>query len=334
MLYFLLGLSVCTALFLVWLYPTIMVGSDREATIRIPANATSETVYDSLQKYLGADYATRVIRLSRLRNIDFSSRHGLYVIPKGDNALAAMRRLTSGAQTPVRITINGFRSLPLLIDRISRKMEFPADSLRALLSDPAFMKQYGLTPEQALALFLDDTYEVYWTASPRQTVEKIGETYRFLWNPTRQRRAKDLGLSPADVMTIASIADEETNENREKGIVGRLYINRLHNNMKLQADPTVRFALGDFTIQRITKADLHVDSPYNTYLHQGLPPGPIRTTSQSTVTKILDSEPHSYLYMCAQENFSGRHNFASSYDEHLKNAARYQAALDKLGIKH
>lgn len=332
MLFILLGLSICILLCVVWLFPLIMVGSDRTATIRIPAGATEETVRDTLGKYLGPDYAGRVVRLSRLRNVDFATRTGMYTIQKGDNALVAMRKLTSGAQTPVRITINGFRSLPLLIDRISRKMAFPADSLRAVLEDPRFLAGYGLTPDQALALFIDDTYEVYWTASARATVEKIAQNYRYVWNQTRRNQVADLGLTPADIVTIASIVDEETNEEDEKGTIGRLYINRVLNNMKLQADPTVRFALGDFTIQRISKEDLHVDSPYNTYLHAGLPPGPIRTTSAATIYSILKAKPNSYLYMCAKEDFSGRHNFAESYDEHLRNAARYQAELDNRGI--
>lgn len=332
MLILLLALTLCAGAFLIWLYPIVMVKSDREVTIRIPANATTEMVSDSLELKLGPEFAGRVMQLAKLRNIKIEERHGSYTIPEGSNALAAMRKLTSGAQTPVRLTINGFRSLPLLIERVSRKMEFPADSLKKVLSDPAFMSQYGLTPEQALALFVDDTYEVYWTWSARQTVEKIAENYRYIWNDSRTHQAAELGLTPAEVMTVASIADEETNDENEKGIIGRLYINRLQNKMRLQADPTVRFAIGDFTIQRITNADLKTESPYNTYIHYGLPPGPIRTTSYATVKKILRSEPHSYLFMCAKEDFSGSHNFATSYDEHLRNATRYQAALDQRGI--
>lgn len=332
MLILLLALTLCAGAFLIWLYPMAMVKSEREVTIRIPAGATPEMVRDTLKNKLGKDFAGRVMQLAKLRNINIASRHGSYVVPEGSNALATMRKLTSGAQTPVRITINGFRSLPLLIERLSRKMEFPADSLKKVLSDPEFMGQYGLKPEQALALFIDDTYEVYWTWSARETVEKIAETYQYFWNESRRKQASELGLSPADLMTIASITDEETNDESEKGTIGRLYINRLQNNMRLQADPTVRFAIGDFTIQRITNADLKIDSPYNTYLHHGLPPGPIRTTSYATLKKILKSEPHGYLFMCAKEDFSGSHNFASSYNEHLRNAARYQSALDKRGI--
>lgn len=333
MLFVLLGLALCIIVFLVLLYPYVAVTARQDAMIRIPAGATAATVRDSVGKYLGDDFAGRVARLASLRHTDFSRRHGAYLVSEGMNAIEAARKLTSGAQTPVRITVNGFRSLPLLTERISLKMEFPADSLRAALADRGFMAEYGLSPDQAMALFVDDTYEAYWTLTARDLVRRIGENYRQLWDTEHTRAAAALGLTPADVMTIASIADEETNDPAEKGTVGRLYINRLQRGMRLQADPTVRFAVGDFSIRRVTRAHLATQSPYNTYLHAGLPPGPIRTTSAATVNAILDSKPNDFIYMCAKEDFSGTHNFAATYEEHLQNARRYQAALDRRGIK-
>lgn len=332
MLYILLGLALCIGAFMIAIYPTIITKSEQEANIKVPGNATPEMVRDTLTKYFGEKYANSVLRLAKLRRIDISQRHGAYTIPAGTNVLNAMRKLTSGAQTPVRITINGFRDMPKMISLISRKMEFPEDSLRAVLRDSLFLSQYGLTPANAMALFMDNTYETYWTASARQLVEKIGDSYNYYWDDERKELAASLGLSPAEIMVVASIVDEETNKEVEKATIGRLYINRLHNNMKLQADPTVRFALGDFTVQRILHKDLSVESPYNTYLHHGLPPGPIRTTSETTVSQILNSKPNNYLYMCAREDFSGRHNFASTYREHLENALRYQARLDERDI--
>lgn len=332
MLWILLGLSVCIVVFMLLLYPIVMIGASKEANIKIPKDATKEMVRDSLEKYLGKEYSDHVMRLASLRNVDFGRRYGAYTIDSGMNVLGGMRRLTSGAQTPVRITINGFRSLPLLIDRISSKMDFPSDSLRVLLENPEIMAAYGLTPQNAMALFLDDTYEVYWSNSARELIKKIGDHYLYVWNPSRTRQAAELGLTPADVTILASIVDEESNFKPEKGTIGRLYINRLNSKMKLQADPTVRFAIGDFTINRVTKKDLRTESPYNTYLIPGLPPGPIRTTSEETIKSILESKPNNYLYMCAKEDFSGSHNFATTYDEHLDNATRYQKALDKRGI--
>lgn len=332
MLWVLLGLCACIIVFLILLFPIVMTGAPSEATIKIPSGATQTQVKDSLEKYFGEKYTKHVMSLVNLRNVDFSKRYGAYKIDEGMNALETMRKLTSGAQTPVRLTINGFRNFPLLIQKISDKMDFPADSLQALIDNPEFMAQYGLTPENAMALFLDDTYEVYWSASARDVLNKIGDHYLYVWNPTREAQAADLGVTPAELTIIASIADEETNNQVEKGTVGQLYLNRIRSNMKLQADPTVRFAIGDFTIKRITKKDLKYESPYNTYLNAGLPPGPIRTTSAATINEILDAKPNNYLYMCAKEDFSGRHNFATTYEEHQKNAMRYQAALDKRGI--
>lgn len=332
MLWVLLGLSVCIIIFLVMLIPVVLTGAPREATVKIPKDATSEQVGDSLRKYFGDDYTRHVMRLASLRDVDFSERYGAYKIEEGANALSTVRKLTSGAQTPVRITINGFRNYPLLLQKISDKMDFPVDSLKVVLQDSVFMAQYGLTPENAMALFLDDTYEVYWNSSARDVIKKIGDHYKFIWGPTRESLAADLGLSPAEMTVLASIVDEETNNQAEKGTIGQLYINRLNSKMKLQADPTVRFAIGDFTIKRVSKKDLQYDSPYNTYQHPGLPPGPIRTTSAATIKAITEAPPNNYLYMCAKEDFSGTHNFATTYDEHLKNAVKYQAALDKRGI--
>lgn len=332
MLYLLLGLSACICIFMFLIYPVVRSGSDEEITIKIPAGATSQSVRDTLTKYYGDSFTANVIRLASLRGVDLSTRHGAYKMPPGASAFSVARQLTSWGQTPVRITINGFRDMPHMIELISRKMEFPEDSLRAALNDSVLLAEYGVTPRNAMAIFMDNTYEAYWTASARDLVRKIGDNYSYFWNPARQRAAADLGLTPAEIMTLASIVDEETNLESEKGTIGRLYLNRLRNNMKLQADPTVRFAIGNFTIQRISHNDLKYESPYNTYLHPGLPPGPIRTTSECTVDEIMKSEPNNYLYMCAKEDFSGGHNFSASYNEHLQNAARYQAALDRQGI--
>lgn len=302
------------------------------AVIKIPSHATPDQVTDSLTKYLGKGFAGKVMRLASMRGTDFSRRHGAYLIEAGDSPLSAMRRITSGAQNPVTLTIKGFRQLPVLEEKVAAKFEFSADSLASLLADPATLRPYGLTPLQAIALFINDSYDFYWSASPQDIVDKIGAHYNEVWNDSRRAKAKALGLTPADVMTIASITDEETNALDEKGTVGRLYINRLNIGMPLQADPTVRYAVGDFTIRRVTGKHLQTDSPYNTYRNRGLPPGPIRTTSVETIDAILDSPPHDFLYMCAKEDFSGRHNFAVSYSEHQANARRYQQALDRLGI--
>lgn len=333
MLYILLALAVVSVAFLLAVYPMVMDGNDTAATIKIPANATEKNVADTLTKYFGKGYADKVLRLTRIRNVNFAERNGAYLIEAGTSPFQTMRRLTRGAQTPVRVVINGFRDRDLLTDRVSAKFEFPADSLRMALADAEFMSQFGLTPEQAMSLFVEDTYEFYWTATARDVITKIGDNYKHVWNKKRSTAAFNMGLTPAEVMTICSIVDEETNAPQEKGIIGRLYINRLRQGMKLQADPTVRFAANDFTLRRVLKVHLNIDSPYNTYLYAGLPPGPIRTTSVKTIDAVLSSKPHNYLYMCAKEDLSGTHNFATNYTEHHQNALRYRRELDRRGIK-
>ena len=313
--------------------PMMTEKADRDAIIKIPEKATPKMVADSLEKYLGESYARKVIRLSRIHKVDFSKRHGAYLIPKDMNVFMAERRLHRGGQNPVRLTINGFRSIPLMAERIAAKLDFSEQDLDKALRDSTMLAEYGLSPRQGLALFLDDTYEVYWTSTPEEVIRKIGSNFKDVWNPTRRRKAAELGLTPAEVITIASIVDEETNRKGEKGKIGRLYINRLQRGMKLQADPTVRFALNDFTIRRVMSSHLRVDSPYNTYLNPGLPPGPIRTTSVATIDAVLNSEPSNDIYMCAKEDFSGFHNFAADYSEHVANALKYQHALDIRGIK-
>lgn len=307
--------------------------SETEATIRIPQNATSQNVADSLSKYLGKDFASATLRFAKIFNADFSTRHGAYSIPAGTSAFRAARTLGFGAQTPVKITINGFRDKNLMLNRISSKLDFPADSLQLLLNDSDYLKTYGLTPENAMALFLDDTYELYWSASPENVLDKIGQNYLSFWDDSRREKASTMGLTPAQTVILASITDEETNALSEKGIIGRLYNNRLQKGMRLQSDPTIRFALNDFTIKRVKNEHLNVNSPYNTYRNAGLPPGPIRTTGKQTLDAILNSEPNPYLYMCAKEDFSGTHNFAVTFAEHSQNAARYRKALNERGIK-
>lgn len=327
-----IALSVVVLAFLA-ISPFMLGGSDGDVIIRIPRNATYADVSDSLHKYFSDSYANRVAYLLKVHHVDFSQRHGSYEIKTGTSPFFASRRLAHGASTPVRITINHFRDLPTLAKGISNKADITAEQFIAAATDSAMLASHGLTPEQALSLFMEDTYEIYWNDSAEKIVERIGKYYDLYWSADSRTKAADIGLTPAQIMTIASIVDEETNKADEKGRIGQLYINRLNTGMRLQADPTVRFAVGNFSIQRVTREHLQTPSPYNTYRVNGLPPGPIRTTSRRTLDAILDSKPTDDLYMCAREDFSGYHNFARTYAEHTQNALRYQHELDRRGIK-
>lgn len=330
--YTLLGLAFTIILILILFYPMVFSRSDRAAVIRIPAYATRQNVSDTLSKYYNDTFASHVLRLSSFVHADLAARHGSYEIPVGANPLTVVRRIARGGQTPVRLTINNIRNIDTLCVRIASRMEFTPESLREALADSTNLKPYGLSPQQALALFLDDTYEIYWTATPGELIKKIGDNYQSFWNDNNRLKAEALGVSPAGAMILASLAEEETSVNSEKGTIGRLYANRLKKKMRLQSDPTVRFALNDYTIKRVTRKHLAIDSPYNTYRNFGLPPGPIRTTSRATLNSILNSAPNNYLYMCAKEDFSGTHRFASTFEEHSHNARMYQKALNERGI--
>ena len=313
--------------------PLLIEQAARDALIKIPRGATREMVQDSIAKYLDDGFASKVMRVAKLRGSDYGERHGAYLIEHGMSPLQAEHRLSHGAQEPLTVTINHSRTLDHLAKRMAAKLDFTADSLLKYVKDKEYLKQFGLVPGQELALFPEDSYEVYWSASPQGLMSKIESNFNRIWNEERLEKAKKLGLTPAEVMTVCSIVDEETNKVDEKGKIGRLYINRLKKGMKLQADPTVKYAVGDFSLRRIRGNHLRVESPYNTYRNTGLPPGPIRTTSLATIDQVLNSEDTDYIYMCAKEDFSGYHNFAASYQEHMANARKYQQALNKRGIK-
>jgi len=325
--------AISLAIILIVFLPLLTKEAGKDTVIRIPANATEENVKDSLIRHLGDNYAALVMRASCILNEDFTRRHGAYLIEKGTSPLRAARKLAKGAQHPLIITINGFRSLSALADKVARRLDFTPDSFQNAATSTVMLKNYDLDRQQALSLFIDDSYEVYWSCSPEEIIKKIGDNYNKVWNGQRREKAASFGLTPAEIMIICSIVDEETNKLDEKGKVGRLYINRLKKGMPLQADPTVRFALNDFSIRRVKGIHLQTDSPYNTYRNRGLPPGPIRTTSIATIDAVLDSEPSDYLYMCAKEDFSGHHNFASTYTEHMENARCYQKELNRRGIR-
>ena len=326
---FVLGGIILLYIFL----PAVANKSESRQLIKIPANASSEMVRDSLAKYYGDKFADNVMMVSRLRKSDFSKRHGAYMVDSGLSPLMTERVLATGAQHPMVVVVNGARGINILADRISGKLDFTSDSLVRQLKDADFLKEYDLTPDEALALFIDDSYQMYWNASPKKVTEKIGENYKKIWNQQRLAKAKALGLTPSQVIALASIVDEETNKKDEKPKVARLYLNRLAKGMKLQADPTVKFALGDFSLRRIRNEHLQVESPYNTYKIAGLPPGPIRTVTVADIDAVLDAPTHDYLYMCAKEDFSGYHNFARDYNTHMQNARRYQKALNRRNIK-
>lgn len=301
------------------------------AWIKIPRQATQEQILDSLQVQLGYNYGKTLHDIWKIINATPGRAAGAYLVQPGDRIIDIARRLKSGSQTPVKLTINNIRNPGQLAQRVAERFDFtPAEFLaqsRPLLAAAGFDTFNITTP------FLPDTYEFYYTATPRQVTERLLGYYNLFWTPRRQEKAKALNLTPAQVVTLASIVDEETANAAEKPTIARLYLNRLKKGMKLQADPTVKYAVGDFALKRILNQHLEKESPFNTYLHAGLPPAPIRIPEKATIDAVLNAPDNNYLYMCAKEDFSGTHNFATTLEQHNANARLYRAALNARGIK-
>ncbi len=257
---------------------------------------------------------------------------GKYKIRDGMSNFNIIRLLRSGRQTPVKLVINKLRTKNDFISLLSTNLEVDSNTLRQMLQDKDYLSQFGVDTNTMMCTVMPDTYDFFWNTTADKAYRKIEKNYARYWDATRKDQSKSHGCTPAQVIIIASIVDEETNINDDKPKVASVYLNRLQKGMKLQADPTVKFAVGDFTIRRISGEMLQNTSPYNTYLYQGLPPGPICTPSPGSIEAVLQAPKTTYLYFCAKEDFSGYSNFASTYDEQLKNAHAYQQALNARGI--
>lgn len=260
-------------------------------------------------------------------------RSGRYEIEKGNSAFTVFRKLKNGMQSSLRLTIPSVRTADRLAGILSRKLMADSLSIYKALTDSATCARYGYTPETMLCMFIPNTYEVYWNTSVDKLLDKMNKENKKFWNFERTKKAEAMGFTKEEVITLASIVDEETANDAEKPMVAGMYYNRIKTGMPLQADPTIKFALKDFEIRRIYHNMLNVNSPYNTYKNIGLSPGPIRIPTVAGIDAVLNHVHHNYLYMCAKEDFSGTHNFAETYEEHLQNAAKYSKALNERGIK-
>ena len=260
-------------------------------------------------------------------------RTGRYAVPPGINNYDLLKVLRNGQQEPIRITFNNIRLKKDLSEKICEQLMIQSQDLNALLNDASYCESVGFTPVTIPAMFIPNTYEVYWNISAERLCERMKREYDAFWTEDRRTKAQRIGLSPVEVSILASIVEEESAVLDEYPVIAGLYINRLHRGMLLQADPTVKFAMGDFTIQRMLFSYLEIDSPYNTYIYSGLPPGPLRIPSVQGLESVLNYQKHNYLYMCAKEDFSGRHNFAVTHAEHHRNAERWRAELNRRGIR-
>ena len=327
------GLAALIVILVACASPYLFTGAPAEGLIKMRKGSTIESIGDSIQAKVEVNYGKRVARMLSLMGANVEKREGAFLITQGMSPFTAARYIKNGAQSGVRFTFNNVRTLDEWTQRWGETFMGEADEMSKALKDSAVCAKYGKTPETIACLLMPDTYEFYWNISPEKMLDRMYDYYNDFWTSERKAKAERLGLTPDEVATVASIVEEETVKADERGKVARLYLNRYQQGMRLQADPTVKFAIGDFSIKRITVPMTQINSPYNTYRVNGLPPGPIRLPEKSTIDAVLDAPQHDYLYMCARADFSGYHDFTRDYASHLDNAHRYQAALNNRGIK-
>lgn len=307
--------------------------TNRASVLYIPKGITYEALLDSLESGGKVTSAARFGRVAKAAARGKQIQPGRYELTPGMSAVSLVRKIYGGHQSPVRVTFNNIRTIPQLAGYLGGRLEADSAAFALVLQNDSIASGYGFTQQEFIAMFIPDTYEFYWTIEPATFVKRINDAYTRFWNTDRQHKLKRTGLTQKEVSALASIVEEETNKADEMPVIAGTYLNRLRTGMRLQADPTVKFALGDFGIKRIMHKHLSVDSPYNTYAYKGLPPGPIRMPSVTAIDAVLNYDDNKYLYFCARPDFSGYHTFAKTYPEHQRNARAYSEALNRAGIK-
>lgn len=266
--------------------------------------------------------------------MDLSDRlkPGRYKLSRGMNNRSLINKIKSGNQEPVKLKFQNIRRKEEFAGYLAKNLESDSLAFIHVLDSAALVEKYGFTTDNIYTMFIPNTYDMYWNTNPSEFFDKMQKEYEKFWNNERKKKAEALNMTPIQVTILASIVDGEAIFDKEMPIIAGLYINRLNKGILLQADPTVIFANGDFTVKRVTGALLRVDSKYNTYKYAGLPPGPVMMPSINAIDAVLNKQTNDYLYMCAKEDFSGYHNFAATKAEHEINARKYREALNKRNI--
>ena len=306
--------------------PNILV--DRDDRLFVIKSGTSyRGVLESLGKQEMVNDMVSFSFLARLKDFDKNIRPGRYMLRRNMTNLMAINALLGGRQEPVNVVFTHVRLLSELDERITKNIGVTPDEFEDALDEFIENNKEGFNRDNILSMFIPNTYQVYFNVVPEELVERMHAEHTRFWNEERKSKAASLGLSPIEVSILASIVQAEVVKQDEAPTIVGLYINRLKKDIPLQADPTLVFAVGDFTIKRVLNEHKEVDSPYNTYKNAGLPPGPINMPQIANIDAVLNYEKSKYLYMCAREDFSGYHNFASTLREHNQNAGKYQRAL-------
>jgi UPF0755 protein len=270
-------------------------------------------------------------RVAKLLNISDKIKPGRYKIEYGLSNLDIIKILKSGSQEPLNLVVKYAKRKENLALALSKQLELDSASLLNIINDSNTLKKAKMDENNIISLFVPNTYNIYWNITGQKLIERMIKEYNTFWNVNRTTKSILMKLSLQQVATLASIVMSETNKIDEMPIVARVYLNRLEKGMALQADPTVLFALNDSTIKRVLSIHLAFNSPYNTYLNSGLPPGPICMASPEAIDAVLNAPLHNYLYFCAKDDLSGYHNFAETFAQHQLNARKYQQELNRRG---
>lgn len=304
-------------------------GANSSSKLIIRDNASYEEIIREIEQQSFVKNLTTFKIAAIVLDFKGNIKKGKYQFSEKDNNFTIIKKLRRGQHYPVTFTFNNIRTLDQFLQKVKGKFLFDVEELESLLNNYHFLSSQGFTRENVISVFIPNTYEFYYDIEAEEFFDLMKKEHLKFWNEKRRAFSDSLQLTIPEIVTLASIVEEENFKEKEKGLIAGLYINRLRKGMKLQADPTVKFALGDFAKKRILNEDLLIDSPYNTYRYEGLPPGPIRIPANSTIDSVLQYRKHDYIFMCAKEDFSGLHNFAKTDKEHLKNAAKYHKALNE-----
>ena len=295
--------------------------------LHVYPDMSAEAVMDSLQAGAGVLRPKSLERAFREMEVSQNMKPGRYVVEPTSTSIYVARMLVFGWQTPQNLTLSGtIRSKGTLARKISTQMMVDSASVHAALNDDGFLAQYGFSSEDVFGMILPDTYQMYWTATVKDIFDRFKKEYDAFWTPERLSKADALKLTRKQVSVVASIVSGETLKSFEYPLIAGVYLNRYRKGMKLQADPTVCFCY-DYTLDRVLKKHLLIDSPYNTYKYAGLPPAPINVPPKACIDAVLNPDKHGYIYFCASPEFDGTHRFAVSYNEHMKNARSFQREL-------
>lgn len=313
-----------------WIYSPSLIHTEKDSVyFFVRTGSQFPQVYMDFKKSGWLKYERGFDWVAKKKEYPASIKPGRYLMHKGMSNAQIVDLLRSGKQAEVDLVFNTTRHFDRLAGILSRQIEADSVSLITAFRDSAMMARFGLTPEQWRAMFIPNTYRFRWNTNAEQFLGRMNTEFKAFWNGARENRLKEMGMDKFQLMSLAAIVQEETVKIEDMPVVAGVYMNRIRKGIKLQADPTVIFAVGDYSIRRVLLSHLKIDSPYNTYRYAGLPPGPIRIPSVQAIDACLNYKQHDYLYFCAKEDFSGYSVFARTYGEHLANARKYRRAISR-----